>query len=502
MVYVLGVDLGTSSLKGILMDERGKLIATKSAEYKLDTPQSGYSEQHPEYWIKALDTVLVGLSDEITDFGQELVALSFSGQMHSLVALDKDEKPVYPAILWNDVRTSKQCQEITEKLGNRLLEITKNIALEGFTLPKILWLQENEPEVWARVAKIMLPKDYLSLWLTGNTYTEYSDAAGTLLLDVEKREWSKEIAQIFGIDLLILPELIESTGQTGKIKPEIVQRYKINENVKVFAGGADNAAAALGAGLINGEIGLISMGTSGVVSAFEPRILNYKGKLHFFNHAVAGAYYSMGVTLAAGNSLSWYKETFNGSLSFKELLAEVSSISPGSDGLLFTPYIVGERTPHFDSKIRGSFLGISAHHNQHHFSRAVLEGITFSLRDSKDMMEAVKGHKFKRLVSVGGGAQNVDIMQMQANICNSEIISLTVEQGPGLGACMIAAMGYGLFDSLEEVTKAFVHYKEATFIPQDKVVEHYEKLYQVWKNVYNTTADISHQLVQIQIPQT
>ncbi len=233
----------------------------------------------------------------------------------------------------------------------------------------------------------MLPKDYLSLWLTGNIYTEFSDAAGTLLLDIEKKQWSEEITDAFNIERKILPELIESTDRTGFVKAEIAERYKLTNKVKVFAGGADNAAAALGVGLINEEVGLISMGTSGVVSAYEPKIADYKGKLHFFNHTVPGAYYSMGVTLAAGNSLNWYKETFGKGLSFNELLSEVYTVSPGSEGLLFTPYIVGERTPHFDSKIRGSFIGISAHHEQKHFSRAVLEGITFSLRDSKDIME-------------------------------------------------------------------------------------------------------------------
>lgn len=496
MTYVLGIDLGTSSLKGILMDEVGNLITTKSAEYQIDTPKQGYSEQRPEYWIVALESVLTGLSVEISDFGQQLAGISFSGQMHSLVVLDDNNKPVYPAILWNDVRTSKQCQEITDRLGQRLLEITKNIALEGFTLPKILWLQENEPDVWARVKKLMLPKDYLSLWLTGNIYTEFSDAAGTLLLDIEKKQWSEEITDAFNIDRGILPELIESTDRTGFVKAEIAERYKLTNEVKVFAGGADNAAAALGVGLINEEVGLISMGTSGVVSAYEPKIADYKGKLHFFNHTVPGAYYSMGVTLAAGNSLNWYKETFGKGLSFNELLSEVYTVSPGSEGLLFTPYIVGERTPHFDSKIRGSFIGISAHHEQKHFSRAVLEGITFSLRDSKDIMEKTKNKKFKRLISVGGGAQNPDIMQMQADIFNSEMIRLTVEQGPGLGACMIAAFGCGLFDSLEAVTKAFVHYKEASFIPNPKNVARYEQIYQIWKQVYKNTSEISHQLVE------
>lgn len=495
MSYVLGIDLGTSSLKGVLMDDSGKLIVTKSAEYKIDTPKQGYSEQHPEYWVVALETVLTNLSIEVSDFGKELVGISFSGQMHSLVVLDSNNKPVYPAILWNDVRTTKQCQTINQKLGDQLFKITKNIALEGFTLPKILWLQENEPNVWGQVSKIMLPKDYLSLWLTGNVYTEYSDAAGTLLLDIEKRKWSEKIANTFNIDMNILPDLLESTDQTGVVKSDIAEKFGLKQEVKVFAGGADNAVAALGVGLINENVGLVSIGTSGVVSAYESQIADYEGRLHFFNHTVPNAFYSMGVTLAAGNSLNSYKETFGKGQNFNELLSEIYTVEPGSEGLLFTPYIVGERTPHFDSQIRGSFLGISVRHERKHFSRAVLEGIIFSLRDSKDIMESTKRKKFKQLLSIGGGAQNPDILQMQADIFDAEMVCLTIEQGPGLGACMLAAYGCQLFDTLEEVTEAFVHYKEATFVPKPENVKKYNKIYAIWKKSYQATADLSHQLV-------
>ncbi|MDR2976425.1 MAG: xylulokinase [Streptococcaceae bacterium] len=495
MSYVLGIDLGTSSLKGILMTQAGEVVTSKSASYGIDNPKQGFSEQRPKVWVEALEDVLAQLKSEVADIGTALAGISFSGQMHSLVVLDENNQPVYPAILWNDVRTSAQCKEIMDKMGEQLLKITGNIALEGFTLPKILWLQENEPEVWASVKHIMLPKDYLGLYLTGKIHSEYSDAAGTLLLDVEKHAWSEEIAAAFNVPMDILPEVVESTDFIGNLTDEVKEKFGISADVKVFAGGADNAAAALGVGLISEEIGLISMGTSGVVSSYEPKVVDYKGKLHFFNHTVPEAYYSMGVTLAAGNSLSWYKETFGQGLSFAELLADVNTVSPGSEGLLFTPYIAGERTPHFDSKIRGSFLGISVRHEQRHFSRAVLEGIQFSLRDSKDIMETTKGKKFSRLISVGGGAQNPDIMQMQADIFNAEMIRLTVEQGPGLGACMIAAYGCGFYTNLLELTKAFVHYQTDSFKPIAANVARYEEVYQIWKTAYSATSQISHQLV-------
>lgn len=489
MSYVLGIDLGTSSLKGILMNPEGQVIAEKTSSYPIDTPQNGYSQQRPEYWIVACEDVLTQLSIEINDFGEKLSGISFSGQMHSLVTLDANLKPAYPAILWNDVRTTKQCEQIMSTFGERLLSITQNIALEGFTLPKILWLQENEPAIWKKVKKIMLPKDYLSFWFTGEICTEYSDAAGTLLLDIQQRAWSDEILNQFAISKDILPKLLPSMACVGIVKDGICKRYNIKNEVKVFAGGADNACAALASGIADDEIGLVSIGTSGVFSSFEGQVEDYHGKLHFFNHVIEDKYYSMGVTLAAGNSLSWFKETFAKGISFEDMLNNVYQIAPESNGLMFTPYIAGERTPHIDSQVRGSFIGIDTKHTFDHFARAVMEGITFSLKDSQMIMEQAKQKKFKKLISVGGGAKNPDWMQMQADIFNAEIIRLSVEQGPGLGACMIAAMGLGWFDSVETLIKQFVTYKAATFIPKPENVKKYQVVYEKWQHIYQATKD-------------
>lgn len=489
MSYVLGIDLGTSSLKGILMDETGHVICEKSSDYGIDTPANGYSEQRPEYWVVACEDVLTQLSIAVDDFGDKLAGISFSGQMHSLVTLDANLKPAYPAILWNDVRTTKQCEQIMSTFGERLLSITKNIALEGFTLPKILWLQENEPAIWQKVKKIMLPKDYLSFWFTDEICTEYSDAAGTLLLDIQQRAWSDEILNQFAISKDILPKLLPSMSCVGIVKDEICKRYNIKNEVKVFAGGADNACAALASGIADDEIGLVSIGTSGVFSSFEGQVEDYHGKLHFFNHVIEDKYYSMGVTLAAGNSLSWFKETFAKGISFEDMLKDVYQIAPGSDGLMFTPYIAGERTPHIDSQVRGSFIGIDTKHTFDHFARAVMEGITFSLKDSQMIMEQAKQKKFKKLISVGGGAKNPDWMQMQADIFDAEMIRLSVEQGPGLGACMIAAMGLGWFENVEALIDTFVDYKQATFTPNKENVAIYQAVYQKWQKIYQATKD-------------
>ncbi|GFH42069.1 xylulose kinase [Lactococcus hodotermopsidis] len=497
MAYVLGIDLGTSSLKGLLMNEKGEVIGEESSSYPISTPQTGYSEQDPDLWIEAAKKVITLLVRTYPQIKTGLKGISFSGQMHSLVVLDDNKKSIRPAILWNDVRTTKQCQEITEKAGDLVLSLTKNIALEGFTLPKILWLQENEPENWAKVRYMMLPKDYLGLWLTDTFATDFSDAAGTLLLDITKKEWAKPILATFDIPAERLPKLFESQEQIGILTDEIRDLLGFEVNVPVFAGGADNACAAVGSGIIKDGAGMCSIGTSGVFLSFEnDASADYEGKLHLFNHAAKGDYYSMGVTLAAGNSLDWFKNTFAEGKSFAELLGGISELAPGADGLLFTPYIVGERTPHVDSKIRGSFIGIDTHHTLTHFAKAVLEGITFSLKDSQVMMETVAGRKFDRIVSVGGGAKNPDWLQMQADIFNATIVNLTVEQGPGLGAAMLAAIGAGWFENAAAAAEVFVHYKDE-FTPNAENVATYAKLYKLYTKVYGATKELSHDLLAL-----
>ncbi|MET3556988.1 xylulokinase [Streptococcus rupicaprae] len=490
MAYVLGIDLGTSSLKGLLVDRTGAVVAQASADYDVVHAQPGYSEQDPNDWLKACDSVLNELAEKVTDFTSELEGISFSGQMHSLVLLDENQEVLRPAILWNDTRTTAQCRRIEEVLGDRLLGITRNLALEGFTLPKILWVQENEPDIWQRARQILLPKDYLSFYLTGDYHTDFSDAAGTLLLDIEKKIWSKEVAEAFQIPLDYLPKVVSASDCIGTIQSELVERFGFKRDVKVFAGGADNACAAVGAGILSSDIGMASIGTSGVFLSYEGQgSPDYQGKLHFFNHAVEGTYYSMGVTLAAGHSLDWYRKTFATEQGFPELLAPIAAIPAGSEGLLFTPYLVGERTPHVDSQVRGSFIGIDAIHTKAHFTRAVLEGITFSLKDSQRLMQEVAGKRFKRIVSVGGGAKNKDWLQMQADIFNVEVVSLTAEQGPGLGAAMLAAYGSGWFETIQDCALQFVSYTDVVS-PLPERVAVYEEAYARYREIYPATKGI------------
>ena len=497
MKYILGVDLGTSSLKGSVYTVDGSLVETSSSAYDLIIPQKGFSEQNPQDWIEAFINVIYDLEGKIADFAENLEALSFSGQMHSLVLLDENNQVLRNAILWNDVRTTSQCKKIMENYGADLVNISKNIALEGFTLPKILWVKENEADIWEKVKHILLPKDYLRYWLTGKYNMDYSDAAGTLLLDIDKKEWSDEIANQFEIDKNILPPLVESIGYVGDILPDIQAKLGLKNKVKVYAGAADNAASAVGSGITTNDKGMISIGTSGVVLANKVNLTgNEDGKLHTFNHAIPGSYYSMGVTLAAGKSLDWLKSTFGSNMTFDEFLEGIENVSPGSEGLMFTPYIQGERTPYNDSSIRASFVGIDISHDLPCFTRAVLEGITFSLKDSLEIIDKEAGEDVSQLVSVGGGAKNKIWLQMQADILNKKIITLEIENGPSTGAAMIAAVGLGYYENFGECANKFVNYKEE-YQPNPENVEVYEKYYLVYKTIYQNTKAISKKLLEI-----
>lgn len=494
MTYIIGIDLGTSSLKGLLLNKTGEIVTTKQAEYGLITPETGFSEQNPEVWTNALDTVLQQIIQEVPDASHQTEAISFSGQMHSLVLLDAEGQPLRNAILWNDVRTTSQCRTIMELAGPEVIKITKNRALEGFTLPKILWVKEHQPDIWQKTARFLLPKDYAGFYLTGNQQIDYSDAAGTLLLDVEKRVWSDSLAKKFDLSLEVFPNLVESSDSIGTIKPELAKKIGFTTDVRVYSGGADNACGALGAGITREGMALASVGTSGVFLTYETDgQADYHGELHYFNHAAKNAYYSMGVTLSAGYSLNWFKETFAVDKSYDELLNKLAEIPIGANGLLFSPYIMGERTPHSDSHIRGSFIGMDARHTLDHFVRAVIEGITFSLKDSQRLMETYAKKEIDTIISVGGGAKNKKWLQIQADVFNTTVTTLTNEQGPALGAAMIAAVGAGWYADMAACCQDLVHYGES-YTPNPQHVADYQRLYLIYQTIYSATKDICHKL--------
>jgi len=492
--YVLGVDLGTSAVKVILVNQNGEIKGEATREYSLSHPAPGFSEQNAEDWVTGSIQSIKEIIDSGVVNAANIEGLSFSGQMHGLVLIDEAGSPLRPAILWNDVRTTPQCVRITETMGAELTDNLKNKALEGFTLPKILWVQEHEPEIFAKATSFLLPKDYLRYRLTGVIGMDYSDASGTLMLDFTTNAWSPSVCNKFNLDPTICPPLIGSIHMSGTILPEIAEVTGLTVDTKVFGGGADNACGALGAGIINSKVAMCSIGTSGVFVSYEDNAsADYGAAVQFHSHAKPDAFYSMGCTLAAGHSLNWFKNTFAADKSFGELLANVGTIKPGSNGLLFTPYIVGERTPYADALIRGSFIGMDTTHTLDHFARAVLEGITYSLRDSLELMRTVGNKKISKIVSIGGGAKNEDWLQMQADIFNATIIKLTSEQGPALGSAIIAAMGCEWFDSFEACKEAFIGYeKEFQPIPENVAV--YEGAYKIYMQVYGQTKELNQQL--------
>lgn len=494
MKYVIGVDLGTSAVKILLINQNGEVCHEVSKSYPLIQEKSGYSEQNPEEWVEKTAQGLAELVQKFQGNAEDIEGISFSGQMHGLVLLDEKHQVLRNAILWNDTRTTEQCRQINEIVGtDRLLEITKNPALEGFTLPKLLWVKQYEPETFEKATVFMLPKDYLRYCMTGQIHSEYSDAAGTLLLNVGKKTWSTEICDLVGIKTELCPPLVESHQLVGTITSDFADRTGLSESVKVFAGGADNACGAIGSGILAEGRTLCSIGTSGVVLSYEERNdQDFQGKVHYFNHGEENAFYTMGVTLAAGYSLSWFKDTFAEKEEFVQLLQGIDQVPVGANGLLFTPYLVGERTPHADSVIRGSFIGMDASHKRHDFVRAVLEGITFSLNESIEIFRE-NGKTIDTIVSIGGGAKNEAWLQMQADIFNANIVKLSSEQGPGMGAAMLAAFGCGWFSSLLECADKFIE-PVKTYQPIKENVAKYQKLFSIYKQVYEQTKVLNEQL--------
>lgn len=494
MSYVLGLDLGTSSLKGNLLDETGKTVGIESVEYELLNSKSGYNEQDPNEWIQACQRLFEKFISSVSDFRKKLEGISFSGQMHSLVVTDRNDNVLRPAILWNDVRTTKQCKYITDTFGKEILKITKNAVLEGFTLPKLLWVKENEPEIWRQVKKIFLPKDYLRYFLTGKFHMDYSDAAGTLLLDIEEKKWSRAILNQYDIPMEYLPELVNSFDFVGNLDENLKKRYEFKKDIKIFAGGADNAVSSLGSGLVDPNTAIASTGTSGVFLAIENNIHDdYKGTVHLFNHVVSDQYYSMGVTLSAGHSVSWFKNLIAKGESYDEFLSNISDIPIGSNGLLFTPYLSGERTPYFDSQIRASFIGLNDTHSLNDLKRAVIEGVTFSLKDSQVLMEKLRKKSFNKIISIGGGAKNKEWLQIQADVFNTQVVTLEAEEGPSLGAAMIAAMGLGWYESLKDCIKHIINYaNKMNPIPEN--VKRYKSIYEIYTQIYPSTKAISSSL--------
>ena len=483
----IGVDLGTSAVKLLLMDETGKIHKIVSKEYPLYFPQPGWSEQNPQDWIRQSMEGIKELTAQCDK--SQIKGISFGGQMHGLVVLDEKDQVIRPAILWNDGRTGRQTDYLNQEIGKKTLSrYTGNIAFAGFTAPKILWMREKEPENFARIRKIMLPKDYLAFYLSGEFSTDYSDASGMLLLDVEHKRWSEEMMEICGVRESQLPKLYESWEPTGIIKPEIAEELRIPQDVKIIAGAGDNAAAAVGTGTVGEGQCNLSVGTSGTVFISSKNFgVDEHNALHSFAHA-DGNYHLMGCMLSAASCNKWWMEEI---LRTKEYQVEQDGIRKlGENPVFYLPYLMGERSPHNDPDARAAFVGMSMDTTREDMTQAMLEGVAFGLRDS---MEAAKstGLTPKRSKICGGGAKSPLWRKIIANVMNMKIDRIESEEGPGYGAAILAAVGCGVFSSVEEAAGRLVKITD-TEEPDPQLAEKYEEKYQKYRKLYPALKEFYH----------
>jgi xylulokinase len=429
---LVGIDVGTSGVKGVAIDADGAVLSLAEAGYALSTPQPGWAEQDPADWWEATESVL----EQLRSSAGTPAGIGLSGQMHGLVALDDDGEVLRPAILWNDQRTAAECAEIEETIGlERLISLTGNRALPGFTAPKLLWLRHHEPEVYSRIARIALPKDYVRLRLCGEHATDVSDASGMLLLDVAQRRWSEEVMAALELDTGWLPRVLESPAVSGHT----------GEDVPVAAGGGDQAAGALGVGVDRPGPASVVLGTSGVVfAALEQFAADPRARVHAFCHAVPGAWHAMGVMLSAAGSLRWLRDTVAAGAPYEELIDEAAAWPPGTEGLLFLPYLVGERTPHADPDARGAFAGLSIRHDRGALVRAVLEGVAFGLRDSLDLISELGGKPAFGRVS-GGGARSEEWLRIVASVLELPLERVAVDEGAAFGAAILGGVAGGVW---------------------------------------------------------
>lgn len=484
MLYI-GVDLGTSAVKLLLMDEMGTIEKIVSKEYPLYFPKPGWSEQNPEDWLAQ---TLEGIKELTSGCEKDQVAgIGFGGQMHGLVALDQEDRVIRPAILWNDGRTGEETDYLNQVIGKeRLSGCTANIAFAGFTAPKILWMKKHEPENFARICRIMLPKDYIAYKLSGSFCTDVSDASGMLLLDVKNRCWSKEMLEICGIREEQLPKLYESSQAVGTLRPELAAELGLPETVKIIAGAGDNAAAAVGTGTVGEGMCNISLGTSGTIfiSSREFRV-DDNNALHAFAHA-DGHYHLMGCMLSAASCNKWWSEEILKTADFAGEQADIEKL--GENRVFYLPYLMGERSPHNNPDARAMFIGMSMDTTRADMTQAVLEGVAFGLRDSLEVAKSL-GIKLERTKICGGGAKSPLWKRIIANVMNLKVDVIESEEGPALGGAMLAAVGCGAYPSVEAIARKLVKVVE-TIEPEPELAAKYEERYQEFRRIYPTVKEL------------
>lgn len=482
-MYYLGIDLGTSSVKVLAINDNNEIAGESTREYPVFFPQDKWAEQDPKDWWEQTVLAVRELVQKLSIPEGQVRAISFSGQMHGLVALDGSNRVLTPAILWCDQRTQEECNEITEFFGQeRLGSYTGNKALTGFTAPKLLWVKKHLPDIFAEIRHILLPKDYIRLMLTGQYATDMSDASGMLLLDVKNRRWSKEMLDLLGITEGQLPKLYESYEVTGMVTEEAKKELGLSGEILVVGGAGDQAAGAIGTGAVEDGIVSVNLGTSGVVfAAHEEYTMDRENRLHAFCHA-NGKYHSMGVMLSAASCLKWWTESIQTGAGFDSLLEEAATVEPGSGKLIFLPYLMGERTPYSDPDAKGCFVGMSATTTRGHMTRAVLEGVTFGLYDSLRILQE-QGAPIRQLRVIGGGARSQLWKQILADIFGYEVEEINTNQGGALGAAILAATGAGRYASVDKGCREMIRVINR-IRPISGNVEIYKRIYPLYMELY------------------
>lgn len=462
MSNVIGIDCSTTATKAVVVDRQGQVVGVGTSEYGYDTPRPGWSEQDPSLWwngtVEAIRRVLASTAID----GASVDAVGLTGQMHGSVLLDRRANVLRPALLWNDQRTTDEVDELRHLLGDRLIEITGNDAMTGFTAPKLLWVRRHEPEVWAEVAHVLLPKDYVRLRLTGGYATDVAGGSGTQLFDVGLRTWSTEMTDALDLDPAWFPPTHEGPTVTGTVTAEAGTLTGLTPGTPVVAGGGDQAANAVGVGAIDPGVMALSLGTSGVVFAATDRpMIETRGRVHSFCHAVPDRWHLMGVMLSAAGSLRWFRDTLAPGDSFAELSRDAEGADSGSEGLLFLPYLTGERTPHADPHARGAFVGLTIRHGRGHMVRAIMEGVAFGLRDSLDLMLDTGLAAPTRIHASGGGMNSPVWRQILADTLDTEIVTTNTAEGAAFGAALLATVGAGWYRSVSEVVADVVELRPA-----------------------------------------
>jgi xylulokinase len=492
--YFLGIDVSTTATKALLCDQAGAVVAVAATEYPFETPKPLWSEQSPSLWwdgaVKSIRSVL----EKAGVTGAEVSGVGLTGQMHGLVLLDEEGLVLRPAILWNDQRTQAQCDEIHEIIGReKFIQITGNVALTGFTAPKILWVAENEPNIYEKVRHILLPKDYVRYCLTSAYAMDKADGAGTVLMDLQARDWSPEVLKALHIQAEWLPPLYEGTHITGEVTAAAALATGLQPGTPVVAGGGDQAAQAVGVGAVEEGIVALTLGTSGVVFATaNGAFIEPEGRLHAFCHSVPGKWHLMGVMLSAAGSLRWYRDTFAPDLDYDSLLAPAADIPAGSDGLLFLPYLTGERTPYPDPLARGAFVGATVRHTKAHFTRSVLEGVAFGLKDSFDLMKAAGLSEITQVRVSGGGARSHLWQQILADVFDAELVTVNTTEGAAYGAALLAGVGAGTWSSVEEACGQSIRITGQVKPGQNVAI--YDKMDKLYRSLYPALTPTFHNL--------